>query len=121
MSNAPAPTRRWKKALVWLTLLATTTLLIVAGLWVYLVILGGSFDDAKLIHTDTACSTGAYRLKIYQHRNGDGYMELVDAADKVHAKSTYSRGLELTSFSWDKDCKRIMVPSDNGLIFLKVK
>jgi hypothetical protein len=108
---------RWKKPLLWLTLLAT---LIAVGLWVYVAIMGGSFDDAKLIYTDTSCSTGAYRLKVYEYRNGNGYMALVDTKDNVYAKSTYSRGLELTSFSWDKDCKRIMVPSDKGLIFLKV-
>ncbi len=112
---------RWRKLFVWLILLSLLGSLIVASLWVYVVIMGGSFDDAKLIYTDTACSTGAYRLKIYEYRNGNGYMELVDTKDKVYAKSAYTRGLELTSFSWDKDCKRIMVPSDNGLIFLKVK
>ncbi len=112
---------RWKKPFLWIILFSILTLVAAAGLWVYVVIMGGSFDNAKLIYTDTACSTGAYRLKIYEYRNGNGYMELVDTKDKVFATSSYSRGLELTSFSWDKDCKRVMVPSDNGLIFLKVK
>lgn len=121
MSNIAAPPRHRKKALLWVTFLLVIVSLATAGFWVYLVVLGESFDDAKLIHTNNDCATGAYHLKIYQYRNGDGYMELVDPHGKVHDKSSYSNGLELSSFSWEKDCRRVMVPSDNGLIFLRVK
>lgn len=105
--------------LVLLLLLALLTLIICA-LAFFFGVMKGELDQPRLIHTDTTCKTGQYRLEIYKYQSGAGYMRLIDLKGKIYAENAFDSGLELTSFAWDKDCKRIRVPSDQGLIFMKV-
>lgn len=122
MNLAPVSSRwKWIKRVFWLMLiLALLYLSQYAFLLAYLVATG-PLGGTEIVATDTSCGDGEYRIVVYQYRSGDGFLELMNRHGKVFDSSKYTRGVDYTPFDWDKDCKRVMVGSNDGLIFLKVK
>lgn len=110
------PKTRWLK---WLGLLFIAPLAVgLAALALLFLLWNHAFDDATLLYTVSGCKNGPYSLQVFTYKNGDGYMQLVDQRGKRIAKSTFSHALEMTGFKWDEDCKRILIPSDQGYTFL---
>jgi hypothetical protein len=123
--TAPKSLRKpWTKRLLWLALIA----LIPLGIFLYhygflmsYILLTGPLGGATIVSTDTSCGDGEYRIVVYQYQSGDGYLALTNRAGKVFDTTRYARGVDYAPFDWDKNCKRVMVGSNEGLVFLKVK
>ena len=115
---------KWFKRLLWLFLI----LLIGLGIyfykylpWLAYLLATGPLGGSEIIATDASCGDGEYRIVVHQYRSGDGYLELTNRAGKVFDSSTYSRGIDYTPFKWKKNCKQVMVGSNDGLTYLEVK
>ncbi len=118
---ASSPTKkRWFKRIAWALGIALVLYCSQYSLWVGYLLATGPFGGKEVIHIDTSCGNGEYRITVYQYRNGDGYLELGNKAGKVFATARYANG-EDTPFRWEKDCKKVMVGSVDGLVFLEVK
>lgn len=114
----------WAKRFLWLFLILLIPLgffLNHYGFLISYILLTGPLGGATIVATDTSCGDGEYRIVVYEYRSGDGYLELTNRAGKVFDSSRYARGVDYTPFDWDKNCKRVMVGSNDGLVFLKVK
>lgn len=129
MKSATPPqarSRRWNwiKSLLWL-LLALVILLSIClyyyGPWIAYHLATGPLGGSEVIATDASCGDGEYRIVVHQYRSGDGYLELTNRSGKVFDSSTYSRGIDYTPFKWRKNCKKVMVGSNDGLSYLEVK
>lgn len=115
---------KWVKRLLWLLLI----LLIGLGIyfykylpWLTYLLATGPLGGSEIIATDASCGDGEYRIVVHQYRSGDGYLELTNRAGKVFDSTTYSRGIDYTPFKWKKNCKKVMVGSNDGLTYLEVK
>lgn len=93
-------------------------LLVAAGIWIL-----SQFNDplktAKLENTNI-CGNGNYSLQTFTYRNGDGYVQLIDQAGRVHGQSYFSEGTDLGPI-WSDDCKQVSVNTDKDPASLSVQ
>lgn len=116
-----SPRKIWGQRFLVLLLIFMVPFLTYCGFYVYVMIMHGHLGSAKVIATDTSCGNGDNRIVVYEYDNGDGYLELTNRDGKVFAASSYTRGVDYTPFRWDKSCKKVLVGSNDGLIFLTAK
>lgn len=116
--------RTWLKRLFYLSLV----LLIAAGAyfyqyipWIAYHIATGPLGGSVIVETDASCGDGEYRIVVYKYQSGDGYLELRNRAGKVFGTADYWNSIEYKPFTWMKNCKRVMVGSNEGLVFLEAK
>lgn len=122
---APRPAlRMWLKRLLWLVLIALIPIVIYLyyyGPWVAYLLATGPLGGSQVVETNASCGDGEYRVVVYKYRSGDGYLELTNRAGKVFDSAKYGNGIEYRPFTWLKNCKKVMVGSNDGLIFLEAK
>ena len=115
---------KWLKRLLGLVLLALIPIMIYLyyyGPWIAYLLATGPLGGSTVVYTDTSCGNGEYRIVVYKYRSGDGRLELTNRAGKVFDSTAYGKGIEYAPFRWDADCKKVMVGSNEGLVFLEVK
>lgn len=121
-SILPHPAKKkWVKRILLFSCFPLAIALVYCGLYTYVMIMHGPLGNAKVIYTDTSCGNAEYRIVVHQYDNGDGYLELTNREGKIFDLSRYTRGVDYTPFDWDANCKRVMVGSNDGLVFLKAK
>ncbi len=124
-STAPRSTVRiWAKRLLGLFLLIlipASVYLYYYGPWIAYLLATGPLGGATLVETDASCGDGAYRIEVYQYKSGDGYLALSNREGKVFASAQYANGIDYGPFRWKPDCKKVMVGSNEGLVFLEAK
>jgi hypothetical protein len=126
MKQAPIKSarRKWLKRLLGLALLVLIPLMIYLyyyGPWIAYLLATGPLGGATVVYTDTSCGNGEYRIVVYKYRSGDGRLELTNRAGKVFDSAAYGNGIEYAPFRWNAGCKKVMVGSNEGLVFLEVK
>jgi len=77
------------------------------------------FGKAEFSHS-SHCANTNYRLDIYLYRNGDGYVQLMDGAGRIHGQSPFSEGTDLGPM-WSDDCKQVSVNTDKDPVSLSVQ
>lgn len=123
-SSPQSKARFWLKCLLWLfliLLIPISVYLYYYGPWIAGLLATGPLGGSTVIDTDASCGDGEYRIVVYQYKNGDGYLELTNRAGKVFASAEYWNSIEYKPFTWMKGCKKVMVGSNEGLVFLEVK
>ncbi len=116
--------RRWGKRLLWLLFILFIPLagyLYYYGPWIAYHLATGPLGGSVIVETDASCGDGEYRIVVYKYRSGDGYLELTNRAGKVFDSAKYANSIEYGPFRWKPDCKRVLVGSNEGLVFLEVK
>jgi hypothetical protein len=91
------------------------------GPWLGYLLATGPLGGAEIVATDASCGTGEYRIIVHQYRSGDGYLALTNKAGKVFDSASYTRGVDYAPFRWDASCKKVLVGSNDGLVFLEAK
>ena len=124
-SVKPQPTwRKWIKRFLWLVFIAlilATIYLYPYRFWIGYLLATGPLGGATVVETDASCGDGEYRIVVYEYRSGDGYLALTNREGKVFGSAQYTNGTEYGPFTWLENCKRVMVGSNEGLVFLEVK
>jgi hypothetical protein len=125
--KATAPQSAWRKwikrllGLALIPLIALAIYLYYYGPWLAYLLATGPLGGVEIIETDASCGNGEYRVVVYQYRSGDGYVALTNRAGKVFDSAKYTRGIDYAPFTWMNHCKKVMVGSNEGLVFLEVK
>ncbi len=113
--------KKWGLRIFWLGLIAMVLYAARYAFWGAYLLATGPLGGTEAVYTDTSCGSGEYRLVVYQYKSGDGYLELTNNAGKVFGRSEFSKGIDYAPFKWAKDCKKVMVGSDDGLTYLRVE
>ena len=116
--------RRWGKRLLWLLFILFIPLAVYLyyyGPWIAYHLATGPLGGSVIVEIDASCGDGEYRIVVYKYRSGDGYLELTNRAGKVFASAKYANSIEYGPFRWKPGCKRVLVGSNEGLVFLAVK
>ncbi len=126
MKSSPpqSKVRTWLKRLLWLFILLLIPIVVYLyyyGPWIAWHLATGRLGGSTVVSTDASCGDGEYRIVVYKYRSGDGRLELTNRAGKVFDSANYGNGIEYKPFTWLKGCKRVMVGSNEGLVFLEVK
>ena len=124
-SAVPKPaSRTWRKRLLFamlITLIPLSIFIYNYGPWILYHLATGPLGGSVVVETDASCGDGEYRIVVYKYRSGDGYLELTNRAGKVFGSAKYANGIDYGPFTWMPNCKRVMVGSNDGLVFLEVK
>ena len=113
--------KRWLKGLAWAIGIVLVLHFSRYYLWVGYILATGPLGGSEVIYTDTTCGDGEYRIVVHQYQSGDGYLELTNKAGKVFDSAKYTRGVDYAPFRWQKGCKKVLVGSNDGLVFLEAK
>ena len=116
--------RTWLKRLLWLLpliLIPAVIYLYNYGPWIAYLLATGPLGGSVVVETDASCGDGEYRIVVYKYKSGDGHLDLTNRAGKVFDSAKYGDGIEYKPFTWMKNCKKVMVGSNDGLVFLQVK
>ena len=123
-SKPQSKVRTWLKRLLWLFILLLIPIVVYLyyyGPWIAYHLATGRLGGSTIVDTDASCGDGEYRIVVYKYRSGDGRLELTNRAGKVFDTAEYWNSIEYKPFTWMKGCKRVMVGSNEGLVFLEVK
>lgn len=124
--KSPSPTskaRIWLKRLLWLFLILLIPLgvyLYYYGPWIAYHLATGALGGSVVVETDASCGDGEYRVVVYKYRSGDGYLELMNRAGKVFDTAKYTNGIDYGPLRWKPDCKKVMITSNDGMMYLEV-
>jgi hypothetical protein len=116
--------RFWLKCLLWLFLILLIPLSVYLygyGPWIAWHLSTGALGGSVIVETDASCGDGEYRVVVYKYKNGNGYLELMNRAGKVFDSAEYTNGVGYGPLRWKPNCKKVMVTSNEGLMYLEVK
>lgn len=123
-TSPPSKVGVWLKRSLWLLLILLIPIAIDLynyGPWIAYLLATGPLGGASVVETDASCGNGEYRVVVYKYQSGDGYLDLANRAGKVFDSAKYGNSIEYKPFTWMNDCKKVMVGSNEGLVFLEAK